>query len=175
MNKDKMPLAEIRRILKNGSWYWGHLPFKNFENPEPWQAELDSAIEAALDALTEYDTAEKDGRLLRLPCKIGERVYELFRTSDSRGYHNCLTLCAGMIEGHKVMEPCPYYDSETEDCNGAFDKNREWNIRCVPFEFKHMRDILRGGYIFLTREEAETAMEQEIRAEAALKEREAIQ
>lgn len=128
---------------------------------------------AALGKLAVWEDMQEQWRLVELPCKVGERVYELFRTNNFQKFHNCMCLCSGMINGHKVMEPCAYYDSKADSCNGAFDENREWNIRCVPFEFKHMRDIMKSGYIFITREEAEAAMKEEMKAEAALKAMEA--
>lgn len=156
MSNERMSLNDIQHALMKALY-------------RPGSPVTSDETDAAMDALGGLVAAEADGQLVRLPRKIGERVYEIFRTSDCNGFHNCLCLCSGMIEGHKVMEPCPYYDAETDDCKGAFDKNREWNVRCVPFQWKHMQDITKGGYIFITREEAEAALEEETKAEAALK------
>lgn len=73
---DKMPLSEIRRILERGEW-WDNLRETSPDAPEPWMDELHGAIETALDSLTEHETAEADGRLVRLPCKVGDTVYLL--------------------------------------------------------------------------------------------------
>lgn len=120
MSNERMSLNDIQHALMKALY-------------RPGSPVTSDETDAAMDALGGLVAAEADGRLVILPCNIGERVYEIFRTSDCNGFHNCLCLCSGMIEGHKVMEPCPYYDAETDDCKGAFDKNREWNVRCVAF------------------------------------------
>lgn len=33
----------------------------------------------AMEKLEEYETAEEDGRLVVLPCKVGTRVYEIYQ------------------------------------------------------------------------------------------------
>ncbi len=73
---EKMPLSEIRRILERGEW-WDNVRDVSPDEPCPWMDELNDAIEAALDRLTEHEIAEKDGLIVRLPCKVGDTVYLL--------------------------------------------------------------------------------------------------
>ena len=49
--------------------------------------------ESAKEKLVEYETAEEDGRLVVLPCKVGTRVYEIYQFC---GYG------AWEIEEHKI-------------------------------------------------------------------------
>ena len=46
-----------------------------------------------IDKLAEYETAEEEGRLVVLPCKVGTRVYEIYQFC---GYG------AWEIEEHKI-------------------------------------------------------------------------
>ena len=51
------------------------------------------AIDDCLKKLAEYETAEEEGRLVVLPCKVGTRVYEIYQFC---GYG------AWEIEEHKI-------------------------------------------------------------------------
>ena len=46
-----------------------------------------------IDKLAEYETAEEDGRLVVLPCKIGTRVYEIYQFCGCGAWE---------IEEHKI-------------------------------------------------------------------------
>lgn len=56
--KGKMPLSEIRRVLERGEW-WDNLRDHDPDCPEVWFNELQEAIEAALDKLSDCADAEK--------------------------------------------------------------------------------------------------------------------
>lgn len=47
----------------------------------------------ALEKLTNYEIAEKEGRLAVLPCKVGERVYEIYQFCGDGAWE---------IEEHKI-------------------------------------------------------------------------
>ena len=90
----------------------------------------------ALDKLMEYKTAEKEGRLLVPPCKVGDTVY-LPGKNDWGD-----TLCFEVIETGTDRN-APYFVIDDEECEH------------IP-----MKDI--GKTVFLTREEAEAALEKEV-------------
>ena len=47
----------------------------------------------AIDKLAEYETAEEEGRLVVLPCKVGTRVYEIYQFCGCGAWE---------IEEHKI-------------------------------------------------------------------------
>lgn len=83
--------------------------------------------------LRELDEADKDGRLVVLPCKVGDTVY--FRTYDCNG-----TVDLG-IQPHKV----------TTIVGHAIVRGRYTDVGLLPGQY--------GVSWFLTREEAEKALE----------------
>lgn len=85
------------------------------------------------DRLRELDKADKDGRLVVLPCKVGDTVY--FRTYDCNG-----TVDLG-IQPHKV----------TTIVGHAIVRGRYTDVGLLPGQY--------GVSWFLTREEAEKALE----------------
>ena len=103
---------------------------------------MDMAIIAALfngvdvDRMKELAEADKDGRLVVLPCKVGQRVFALLDTD--KHISECEVKQIGM--GNKIgfigLEPI-----------GA--RGREYGISLNGF----------GKTVFLTREEAEKALE----------------
>ena len=48
---------------------------------------------ACVEKLAEYETAEEDGRLVVLPCKVGTRVYEIYQFCGCGAWE---------IEEHKI-------------------------------------------------------------------------
>ena len=85
------------------------------------------------DRLCELAEADKDGRLVVLPCKVGDTVY--FRTYDCNG-----TVDLG-IQPHKV----------TTIVGHAIVRGRYTDVGLLPGQY--------GVSWFLTREEAEKALE----------------
>lgn len=91
---------------------------------------------SALTKLEKYQEADKDGRVVVLPCKVGQRVFALLDTD--KHISECEVKQIGM--GNKIgfigLEPI-----------GA--RGREYGISLNGF----------GKTVFLTREEAEKALE----------------
>ena len=83
-----------------------------------------------LDRLEELAEADKDGRLVVLPCKVGDKLYRVF---------------AGEIFEHRVGSM------------KYFAIQGRWDIETYPF-FPCVGSSI-GKTIFLTREEAEKALE----------------
>ena len=93
----------------------------------------------------EYRELEEQGRLLKLPCKIGEKVY----------IPRCIEECKYDFE-------CPFEDNEewskcTRDelCENTY---KVYKIIEPAFELKMLANI--GTRIFLTREEAEAKLKE---------------
>lgn len=99
------------------------------------------SIERAL----ELAQAEKDGRLVVLPCKVGDTVYRVIRRKDGGGHIASATV-SGLHMG----------DTER---NRRYKKEKEYIVLKVDGNFCAHVD---GGQIcktvFLTREEAEAAL-----------------
>lgn len=83
-----------------------------------------------LDArLRELAEADKDGRLVVLPCKVGDTIYHISKVRTSH------------FEDDKII----------------IDDEGRWKIYEMPFTLIHLPYI--GKSYFLTREEAEAALE----------------
>ena len=103
-----------------------------------WNAMMSvlNSIGGGYDRLRELAEADKDGRLVVLPCKVGQRVFALLDTD--KHISECEVKQIGM--GNKIgfigLEPI-----------GA--RGREYGVSLNGF----------GKTVFLTREEAEKALE----------------
>ena len=68
-------------------------------NPNRWECECDSCDKPidwkndCVKKLEEYETAEDEGRLVVLPCKVGTRVYEIYQFCGCGAWE---------IEEHKI-------------------------------------------------------------------------
>ena len=101
---------------------------------------------ALLNHIRELAEADKDGRVVVLPCKVGDVMYKL-----SREYAECTSYqvrkdnycCEG------CMVPC---DSREVTVIRAIQPNS------LPEVVRHIEDI--GKTVFLTREEAEKALKE---------------
>ena len=96
------------------------------------------AIDDCLEKLTEYETAEEEGRLVVLPCKVGDTVYVIKNRRIEAFKVNIIEL------KHKLFGNITYY-----------------------FEKPSRRGFLYGYYDsefgdnwFITREEAEKALKE---------------
>jgi hypothetical protein len=87
-------------------------------------------LHSALMELKKYQEADKDGRLVVLPCKVGDTLFRVF---------------AGEILEHKVSN-MRYLAIQGR-----------WDIDTIPF-CSYVESSI-GKTIFLTREEAEKALE----------------
>lgn len=95
-----------------------------------------------IDRLAAYEDAEEQGRLLVLPCKVGETVY--------RVVEKC----------RPSMVDCPFdggYGLQRCHKNGEYYKYCGAHIDEAEFALSMLSGI--GKTVFLTREEAEKALE----------------
>lgn len=103
---------------------------------------------ACVEKLAEYETAEEEGRLVVLPCKVGDTVYEI--RSD---YTKC-SVC-----GDKFNE------YECQGCEHECDSRKiytiyEYTMYILEDIVQHIRCNNWGKTIFTTREEAEKALKE---------------
>lgn len=142
---------EYERRLANG--YPRNIPEERFlrlaayEDTGLMPEEIDMDHEAAetlrqlcrgcdLDRLEELAEAEKDGRLMVLPCKVGQRVFALLDTDKHISECEVKRIGLGNEIGFVGLEPI-----------GA--RGREYGVAQNGF----------GKTVFLTQEEAEKALE----------------
>lgn len=85
--------------------------------------------------LRELAVADKEGRVIVLPCKVGQRVFALLDTDKHISECECKQIGLGNEIGFVVLEPI-----------GA--RGREYGVALNGF----------GKTVFLTREEAEKAL-----------------
>ena len=102
----------------------------------PWGIEVDGAIELlhdVLEKLTEYEDLEEQGRLVKLPCKIGTEVYDITWWDD--------------VEEKVVVKGKAYYRTV-----------RKHKITKFPFTYSDINDF--GKTVFLTKAEAEQKLKE---------------
>lgn len=95
---------------------------------------------AAVDKLAEYENMEEQGRLLILPCKIGDTIYQT--------KYKCVCTV-----GHKYLHNTCNSPIECTKCRAV--KVKRWVVEST-FSIDMLDRI--GVDFFLTREEAETAL-----------------
>ena len=96
--------------------------------------------------IRELPRAEKDGRLVVLPCKVGDSYFAVRKFCDEHG---------------ELEEPVEHWDSDCYGCN--LPCNAELEVKEGKFNSIHHIIAERkgiGASIFLTREEAEKALEE---------------
>ena len=95
---------------------------------------MEDGIHYFVNKLREYEDAEEQGLLLRLPCKVGDTVYWL---SNFYGFNNNYSVTEEVVEGIQI----------TED---------DFVIEMSTAGIKYGRI---GKSVFLTKEEAEQKLE----------------
>lgn len=109
------------------------------------------AIDDCLEKLAEYETAEEEGRLVVLPCKVGETVYAILHRR---------TPC---IARGREFEEYSCSGCEEEKCDSHLEYF-VWENKFATLEWivGNLRKF--GKTVFLTCEEAEKALEEMKRA-----------
>ena len=127
-----------RNILRKGIENIHHVGFGQFYAGE------------AIDKLSEYETAEEEGRLVVLPCKVGDAVYAIEDKYYEYLYHK------GIQKGHV----CRFeYDKEWFAWIHIDGCNKDLQIAYKTSNFNQT--------VFLTREEAEKALKEMEKDDAA--------
>lgn len=134
-----------------------------------WQSFCDDCREEAKqirERVKAYEDAEAEGRLVVLPCKVGDKVWAVGERriveceideaylDDVKGLEFLVSYrCGYPEEGDECCKGCPFYGWHQE-YSGEWSCEGEWGNASVLFA-----DI--GKTVFLTREEAEAALEGE--------------
>lgn len=106
-----------------------------------------ATIREIINKLCDYENAEEQGLLVRLPCKVGTVVYRI----EFRGWTKS-SIC-----GESFSEDCEY--CEEKNC----DSHRKYEIYSQEMFSQDWIFGNRNGFgrtIFLTREEAEKKLEE---------------
>lgn len=93
------------------------------------------AIQEAIDRLAHYEDLEEAGRLIELPCKVGDYVYKLTTKCDQ----------------HK----CPPISCEQCDFDEQFVGIRKFKF---SYECMYLLEKYLGDTVFLTKSEAEAKL-----------------
>lgn len=108
--------------------------------------QLTNGIQSVISKLADYEDAEEQGLLLKLPCKVGTEVYEIEQQFwiDRKGCKDCV-----YFGNDGLGDYCDYCEDEPAACT-----------KIVPREFtmRMLEDF--GKTVFLTKEEAEQALKQ---------------
>ena len=122
-------------------------------------------INQCFEKLAMYEDAEEQGLLLRLPCKVGDTVYVVKNNTDAcdecnyfeEWYYDCVDYCSnkevGKEDGNESFYP-QYADEPI--CPKQF---MEIFVKKATLEWTFNSRKQFGKTIFLTREEAEKALE----------------
>lgn len=108
------------------------------------------------DKLGKYEDAEEQGLLLRLPCKVGTKVYEVSNNTD-----DCCFDCDHFVVGHCCYDYCEKLNvdnpqhAEKPICEKQFLEVIEV-VTNLEWIFSH-RNMF-GKTVFLTKEQAEQAL-----------------
>ena len=98
-----------------------------------------------LDRLRELVEADRGGRCVVLPVEVGQNVYFINRAFDSE-------ICTAIVIGAEInlyTPSCPVW------------LRIEWFSKCTgKHEYYRRTDLMIGKTVFLTREEAEAALEE---------------
>lgn len=130
----------------------------------------------ASERLAEYEDAEENGLLLRLPCEIGQTVYVLAECGDIAPMLDGTLYGEGGGAGTATGYYCPYdlYDNcphTCYECDEAADKTAVFEDTVTAISYDEIGLTIYteytvsghiGEYIFLTREEAEKALAERI-------------
>ena len=111
--------------------------------------------------LLKYREAEQDGRLVVLPCKVGDTVWLLkkkckYAGEDNDPWCSCDQYWDNVY--HKHMWGCAGKDDEGKqfDCE---KRDMEWYAQQIEYSLVlYSPNIVLGKNLFLTREEAEAAL-----------------
>ena len=101
-----------------------------------------------LNKLGEYEDAEEQGLLLRLPCKVGDTVWCIEEFEDGFEYsgYKFMAMCGEFVIVTPKYSNCDF----KEQLHEMERESREWEGISV--------DMFKKENVFLTKEEAEQAL-----------------
>lgn len=119
----------------------------------------DCPIQKAINKLADYEKAEEQGLLLKLPCKVGDKVY-------FKAICDCV-----IVQREYGATTCPFEDDcEFEECENGNERLFETTVSQIYNDKNHWYFIPEhfdieiplmdfGRTVFLTKEEAEAALQ----------------
>lgn len=111
----------------------------------PYGREIEGTAELLLqmaEKLAEYEDLEEQGKLLKLPCAVGDTVYDIVLCDDGKRHIFEMQVCCVM----------PF---------GELRYGKLWNVYLENEHTKAYRSFyVFGKTVFLTREEAEAALKE---------------
>lgn len=124
----------MERLTKHGSYYCEKAGCYS-------NTPCDCLDKRTYNKLMEYEDAEEQGLLVRLPCRIGSTVYRVVEKCKPRGM-DC------PFEGGYGISRCHSSKDRYKFCGAYIEETR--------FELEMIDEI--GKTVFLTRKEVETAL-----------------
>ncbi|MGN0998673.1 MAG: hypothetical protein ACI4PO_03900 [Faecousia sp.] len=112
----------------------------------------------SIDHIRELVQAKKDGRLVVLPCKVGDTVYEICNNTDACKECDSYSTFYGMDNLCDAVDGEERYNPRIADrpiCEKQFMEAMELTAS-IDYIFNHRKDF--GKTVFLTRAEAEAAI-----------------
>ena len=146
-------MSRLTRVNECGDIYMSD-EYKDMDGDD-WDA-------MALKKLVRYEKLEESGKLIELPCSVGDTLYLLDHECSEGMKYNCEI--DGIMEGYLCRNcgtyPCTLHPSiqQVEVKNITIMKENEMII-----EFIDLRDVMVedfGTKVFLTREEAQLKLKE---------------
>lgn len=119
------------------------------------EAKPNVTIKEVTDKLAHYEDLEEQGRLITLPCKIGDTVYGSFQCYDSKEIRDCKVIRIRACQ-FKADSECYYFVDVEFNIIDPFYKDG----RLMPCRHQAVIGNDYGSWerVFFTREEAEAAL-----------------
>lgn len=129
-------MNRLTRKSQNSEMVW-FIDHNNDLNLEPCEMTAGDSGKA-IRKLAVYEEAEECGKLLVIPCKVGDTLYDIYEAINNKGFED------GVIKELKVPEIHVHLDK----------RNKPWLIISgYMFAFEDF-----GKTVFLSREEAERTL-----------------
>lgn len=120
LQEEKGNTGRLTVRSENSGMVW----FKDTENNDMWCEPCEMSVHnvrMALAKLADYEDAEEQGLILRLPCKVGDKVYQIrenfiepctVETIFLGNYTDRNGNCCNMAEIYYDRDDCPYVSTE---------------------------------------------------------------
>lgn len=120
LQEEKGNTGRLTVRSENSGMVW----FKDTENNDMWCEPCEMSVHnvrMALAKLADYEDAEEQGLILRLPCKVGDKVYQIsenfiepctVETIFLGNYRDRNGNWCNMAEIHYDRDDCPYVSTE---------------------------------------------------------------
>lgn len=143
-NNELITKAQVKHLILQNS--------EDIDVDQAWRMLSDIKSVGTYEELEAYRTAEHDGTLLRLPCKVGDTVYTVDLDCEDNPEHTKMCFC---------------WNKSCKSCEKAYlrvweNRTKTVNIRSIVAEMGLCGEY--GGFgktVFLTRAEADAALKEQ--------------